>query len=934
MDYNEYLTRRELIDKDLLLRGWDVNNLAQVRIEVDTKQSDFRTNDYKHVSETLKNNLESKYADYVLLDDLGAPLAIIEAKRTSKDPFLSATTQAEEYAKDIKAQTGKDVFIFLSNGYEVWFWNWPNQNPRMVKGFFTKEDLMKLKWINENKVSLETFEVSKAIVSRLKVTECVKRVVQKISGGKRKALLVMATGTGKTRAAMAIIDILKHHKWIKKVLFIADRKQLRDQAYNKGYKVYFEEEAKDKILSGTIDTTKNLYVTTIQTLQECYQDISPAYFDLIISDEAHRSIFNKWKDIFTYYDAIQIGLTATPREAFNTDDMRDSFRFFNCEDEYPDALYDYEEAVHDRVLVDFKEHTMSAQTKFQLQGLKSSDITRSEWNRLLSQGIDPENIDFQGSDFEKKFVTKGTNDAIVREFMENAIMDKSGTLPAKSIIFALSKMHAKRLYESFELLYPDMPGLAKVIVSDDSRAQKSIENFEKEDFPRVAISVDMLDTGIDVPEVCNLVFAKPVLSKIKFWQMIGRGTRADNACSDEYRHRLPDGKKTYFKIFDFWNNFERFDMKPEGEQSKAPEAVSINLFRTRVSQLQYFMSKGNMELRNAVYSKILNDINALSLDNVIIRDKIMDIEKAKSSDFFDRPGINHAEFLNNKISYLMKYKQTNYDIGSFELKCEKLGLALSLKNEKEIQNYSKQIAESLEQLPENVNSVRDKLDLLRKARTQEFWNGITYEDAQMLLIEFSDLMRYRVPDKRQQIIVDLSDAIVQRKIVEFVSEGRSTYVKSYVENVESKIKELVNTHPTILKILRKEKVTEEDLENLEETLNSMGITFNEQVLQEFYKGSLVQFIKEILGLVSKESAEKRVQEAFETFMIENNKQYNANQLNFLKAMQTVFLSRRKIDMGMLYEAPFSNFGVLPTELFEEDDLNTIIGLCNELVPEL
>ena len=934
MDLNEFKTRKELIDKSLLSMGWDVNNKSQVLIEVDTKQSEFKPNQYKFVSETLKNDLESKYADYILLDDIGEPIAIIEAKRTSKDAFLAASTQAEEYAKDVKAKTGNNIFIFLSNGHEIWFWNWPTQNARQVKGFFTKEDLMKLKWINENKQSLDSFEVDQNITDRPKVVECVKRIVQKVGKGKRKALLVMATGTGKTRASMAIIDILKKHKWVKKVLFIADRRQLRNQAYSKGYMEFFPQESKDKILSGTIDTTKNLYVSTIQTLQECYQDISPGYFDLIISDEAHRSIFNKWKDIFTYYDAIQIGLTATPREAFNTDDMRDSFQFFNCDEGSPDALYDYEEAVHDGVLVDFKEHVTSAQTNFQLKGLKSSDITKTEWDKLLGQGIDPENVDFEGTEFEKKFVTKGTNDAIVREFMENAIMDQSGTLPAKSIIFAISKKHAKRLMESFDKLYPDMPGIAKVIVSEDSYAQKSIENFEREDFPRIAISVDMLDTGIDVPEVCNLVFAKPVLSKIKFWQMIGRGTRANNACKEEYKYRLPNGEKKYFKVFDFWNNFERFEMKPEGEQSSAPEAVSIKLFRTKVAQLGHFMRKEDVEFRNLIYTKILEDIKSLSVDNVAIKDKIPDIDKAKSDDFFDRLGINHIDFLNSKISPLMKYKQTNYDEGSFELKCEKLGLAILLNNEKEITSFSEQISENLEQLPENINDVKKKIDLLNRVRNRSFWQNITFNDTQLLIKEFGPLMKYRVPEKREQIVVDLYDSVTQRKVVEFLKEDTSQYVVDYKGRIESKIKELVNSHPTIQKIIRKEKITEDDLLNLEETLNKMGLNFSEYLLQEFYQGSLVQFIKEILGLYSKESAQSTVKEAFETFMIENNKQYNADQLNFLKTLQTVFLSTKHVSMDMLFEAPFSNFGLLPTELFEEEDLKKIIDLCNKIASEM
>ncbi|MFW6047617.1 MAG: type I restriction-modification enzyme R subunit C-terminal domain-containing protein [Candidatus Woesearchaeota archaeon] len=282
----------------------------------------------------------------------------------------------------------------------------------------------------------------------------------------------------------------------------------------------------------------------------------------------------------------------------------------------------------------------------------------------------------------------------------------------------------------------------------------------------------------------------------------------------------------------------------------------------------------------------------------------------------------------------MKYKQTNYDIGSFELKCEKLGLAILLNNKKEITSFSEQISENLEQLPENINDVKKKIDLLNKVRNKSFWENITFNDTQMLIKEFGPLMKYRVPEKREQIVVDLYDAVAQRKVVEFLKEDTTEYVVNYKERIESKIKELVNTHPTIQKIIRKEKITEDDLINLEETLNKMGLNFSEDLLQEFYQGSLVQFIKEILGLYSKDSAESTVKEAFETFMIENNKQYNADQLNFLKTLQTVFLSTKHISMDMLFEAPFSNFGLLPTELFEEDDLKKIIDLCNEIAPEI
>jgi len=928
MDLNEFRTRREKIDVALAEQGWKVGNPSQVRVEVDTKQSDFKANDYKVASETLKNNLESKYADYILLDDKGAPLAVIEAKRTSKDPLITAQTQAEEYAKDIFNQTGKHVFIFLSNGYQIYFWNYPNDNPRLVKAFFPKADLEKLRWLNENKKPLTGFEISSEILNRPKVVECAKRTIEHLNMGHRKALIVMATGTGKTRVAMAIIDVLKKYKWAKKVLFVADRKTLRNQAYSKGFMKFFPNEAKEKIFSGKIDKEKNLYATTIQTLQECYQDISPAYFDLIISDEAHRSIYNKWKNIFTYYDCIQIGLTATPREAFKTDDMRDTFRFFECDGNNPAALYDYEEAVQDGILVDFRRHILGAQTNYQIKGLKHTDLTESQIEELTGQGINPEEINFEGTQFEKKFVTKGTNEAIIKEFMENCLMDRSGTLPAKSIIFAMTKMHAKRLLEAFYKLYPDYPGVAKVIISDDSYAQKAIEGFEKDSMPRIAISVDMLDTGVDIEEVSNLVFAKPVFSKIKFWQMLGRGTRVVDDPDEHNFDWIPEGKKEYFKVFDFWNVFEFFNMKPEGDSTNPSEAVSIKLFRTKVEQLAFLISKKKESLIEQAKGKISKDIEELPLNSAPIKDNLQDVEKARSDDFYKRKGLNPIEFLSLKIAPLMKYKTTNFDEASFILKCEKLGLAILKNNSDQTEKFSQQIAETLECIPENINGLN--VELLKKARQEEFWQKITFENTQELIKEFGPFIKYKTSEPRQQIIVDLEDAVVQRKIIEFGPDAEQEHVKSYKEKVEKRIKELVHEHSTIKKILENKKLTDEDIEKLEKTLNSPELYLTEDVLRQFYNGTFVQFIKEILGLYKEESREDKVKKAFETYLIENNMKFNADQFEFIRTLQAVFIKENHIEYDMLWEPPFENLGFAPTDLFSESELEELIGFCKEL----
>ncbi len=422
MDRNEFRTRLEMIDVLLKEQGWVVSDRSRVLVEVDTRQSDFVAKNYKTVSETLKNDMESKYARLPAARQFWCTPCNRGGEADFQGSTCSGQKQAEMYADDIKRQTGKDVFIFLSNGYQIIFWDRERYSPREVKGFYARADLERLRFQKTQDAS-SPVEVDTNIVDRAKGIECVKRVVEHLQRGHRKGLIVMATGTGKTRVAMAIIKILMEKGLVQKVLFLADRRALRDQAFNKGYKPFFPEEGKDKIFAGKYDTSKRLYVSTIQTFQEIYLDkdkngqflLSPGEFDLIISDEAHRSIYNKWKDVFTYFDAIQIGLTATPSEILD----KDTLRFFECQDGAPTALYSYDDAVRDGVLVDFRKSILGAQTHFQIAGVKRQDLTEGERARLLEQGIDPDEIDFEGTELEKKVAVKGTSEAIVREFMEN-----------------------------------------------------------------------------------------------------------------------------------------------------------------------------------------------------------------------------------------------------------------------------------------------------------------------------------------------------------------------------------------------------------------------------------------------------------------------------------------------------------------------------------
>ncbi len=929
-DRSEFRTRIEKIDVMLNDQGWKVKDKSKILAEIDTKQSDFKKKQYKNVSETLKNDEESKYADYLLLDKKGYPLAVIEAKRTSKDPIIGKT-QAREYAEDIQKQTGKPVFIFLTNGYEIWFWNYPHENPRMVKGFHNQDALERIRWINETKKEISEIDINTKITDRPYQIEAIKRVCEGIKKGKRRFLIVQATGTGKTRVSMSLIHRLMKANIVRKVLFLTDRRALRDQAYNDGFKVFFPDESKIKVYSGKVDKTSRLYASTIQTFMEFYQDFSPGDFDLIVSDECHRSIYNKWKDVFTYFDAIQIGLTATPADMVD----RDTFRFFECEENYPAYLYSYDQAVKDGWLVDFRVQVTSTQK--QLEGIKPKDVPENIKDKLAEEGILEDSLFFEGTDIEKKVIVTGTNEAIVKEFMDNCLMDKIGTLPAKSIIFAVSQKHATRIYKAFEKLYPEYKGkLVEVITSDDPKAQKILENFKKLDFPRVAISVDMLDTGVDIPEVCNLVFAKPVFSKIKFWQMIGRGTRSNVTC--KHLEWLPNGKKEFFLIFDFWKNMDYFNMHPEGREFKPGEALPSKIFLARLQLYDYFLKNKDKENAELIKKKLLEDIDSLPKKTVSIREKEREISLVISGNLWKKAGYKPLDFLRSKIAPLMKFKQNvNLNIASFTLKLERLALAVLNNDKTTIDRLREDICEAINCLPHTIAKVKEKSKLLDQITDPFYWTKISYEDVLTMMEEVAPLMVYKRPEPVPKITLDIDDIVQQRKIIEFgpSTNPQQEYVEVYKNKVEKRVLKLAEDHPTIKKIKKDQVLTENDLEKLEKTLNAPQLYVSEDTLKKVYEehdGTMVEFIKKILGMYKFPDAKQKIEEAFKTFIVELDKKVhlNADQINFLRSLQTVFATKHHIAYRDFFEPPFTNINQAPLPLFGKEQLYDMLTFCNKL----
>ena len=563
---DEAQTRIQLIDHQLARAGWGPGSRSVFE--------EFIIRDDSYLHDSVPGiHLPNEFADYVLPDRLRNPLALVEAKRTSRSP-LEGERQAADYADRIKAKYGIEPLIFLTNGNEIWFWRRSLYPPRKVSGFFTLDDLERLAFQDRHRQPLQSANVITSIVDRDFQIHAVRTVAERMMASRRKFLLVMATGTGKTRTAIALVELLLRCKWIQRVLFLADRRELVKQALD-AFKEHLPDVPRARIEGGALEAGARIFGATYPSMMAAYPTLSPGHFDLIIADESHRSIYQRYKSIFDHFDALQLGLTATPTDFID----HNTFELFECPEGLPTFYYGYDEAVRDRVLVPYR--ILSSRTEFQVDGLKPGELPPEQAQTVAAQGIDPGELSFEGTELEGRVTNTGTNDAIVREFMERSIKDALGTLPAKSIIFAVSHAHALRLYESFNRLHPDhqQRGLARIIDSHMERAEKTLDDFKHRDFPRVAISVDMLDTGIDVPAIRNLVFAKPVFSYVKFWQMIGRGTR-------RWRDPLSGQDKEDFLIIDHWANFEYFQVNREGRDPVgATEPLPARLFRLRLEKL-------------------------------------------------------------------------------------------------------------------------------------------------------------------------------------------------------------------------------------------------------------------------------------------------------------------------------------------------------------
>ena len=903
----EARTRKELIDPALVKAGWDVTNPAQVGLEIPVDGADpaavqavlARLRSVRDAAALYNTRLSPGISDYALYRPNGEIIAVVEAKKTSIDPRL-AQAQAEFYVGEIAKRQSFRPFAFMTNGEEIYFLDAGAANKRLVAGFFSPADLENLLYLRLNGQPLAQAPIDEAIVNRPYQHEAVRRVAAAFDSGKRKALLVMATGTGKTRTAMALIDVFLRTNGARRVLFVADRDELVRQALDDGFKVHLPNEPCTRIFSDKIDTSSRLYAVTLQTLNMCYGSFTPGFFDLIVFDEVHRSIFNKWNEVVQYFDARMVGLTATPAGFID----RNTFLTFECDDNLPTFLYSYKQAVAEGFLVDYSLYR--AKTKFQRKGIKGVDLSEEERNQLIERGIDPDEISFEGSELERAVSNRDTLRQQWHEIMEQCLRDESGQLPSKTIVFAITQEHALRLESVFEELYPQFPGLARVITYKSNYKGALLDQFKKQERPRIAITVDLLETGVDVPEVVNLVVMKPVQSRIKLEQMIGRGTRSDAAC--KHREWLPDGRKSEFVVLDFWEN--DFDKSPTEELSQSLP-VSVTLFNTRLRLLELDLAdQGGLEARRTV-ADLRGQVVQLPADSFLIKKQQGEIAPAFDDGFWRYLTPDAVEFLRRKVGPLLRYAPAE-DVAALTFTSKVERLKLQLRTKRDAAATIESIRDDVVRLPTGAHDpapYRAAIDFCLGTALA----SATPAELDQVIDTLASEMRRKREKENLFLALDLPDQVELRGFVLLKGGSEPVYISAYRQRVEQRVLDLIDRHPTIEALARGDDLSDAQLIALERTLREElgagALELSEENVRKawgFKVGSLLEFLRRLLDLSGVPDYAEIVNRRFAHFIAAQP--FSADQIAFLRVLQSLVARKRRLEAADLYEPPLTRFG--------------------------
>ena len=911
-DYNEAETRDAFIDLLLHEAGW---LLDQER-------------DREYPVTGMPNKSGEGFVDYVLWGDDGKPLALVEAKSTKRDA-REGQQQAKLYADCLEKQFGRRPAIFYTNGYEHWIWDDASYPPRSVQGFLKKDELMLLHQRQVTRKPLSTVEIDPGIVERYYQTRAIRRIGEAFEkDNHRKALLVMATGSGKTRTVIALIDQMMRANLLKRALFLADRVALVKQAVG-AFKTHMPNTAPVNLVTDK-ETDGRIFVSTYPTMvglidevQNGVRRFGSGHFDLIVIDEAHRSVYRKYRSIFDYFDSHLVGLTATPR----TEIDRDTYALFELERGIPTDSYDLEEAVADGFLVPPK--AVSVPLKFQREGIAYDDLSdeeKEEWDALewSEEGDIPDQVD--AAAINRWLFNADTVDKVLEHVMTHGIKVEDGDRLGKTIIFAKNHNHAVFIAERFDVNYPHLKGhFARVIDFKTEYAQSLIDDFSiLGRGPHIAISVDMLDTGIDVPEIVNLVFFKIVRSKTKFWQMIGRGTRLSPDLFGPGMH------KDQFLVFDFCQNFEFFNQNPEISDGALGASLSEKLFVSRVEligeidQLDLDVnSEPLVKLRKGLQEHLFEDVSGMSLDNFIVRPNRLYVEKFQERDAWEELTLEARTELSEHVAGLptsvvdedLAAKQFDYLVLTTQLAALRADPGYV-----NLQSRIMGIASQLEELG-NVPMVAAQMPLILEVQTDEYWEGINPPILENLRRRLRSLVKLLDPSTRKIVYTDFEDEIGTAADIPLPFAGSGTDKARFMMKVRHFLSQHEN-HFAILKLRQNEQLTPQDISQLESIFLDEGVGVSDDLYRIRDEGGLGLFIRSLVGM-DRESAKFAMAEFID------GRALTANQIEFTDLIINHLTERGTMDPKRLYESPFTDIddqGV--SGVFPAVDVKLLLGVLD------
>jgi type I restriction enzyme R subunit len=921
-DYDEQETRDRYIDLLLHESGWALDEDRDREFEVSGMPT--------------PNGVG--YVDYVLWGGDGKPLGLVEAKRTRRDP-RAGRQQAKLYADCLEQEFDQRPVIFYTNGYETWLWDDERYPPRSVEGFYTKNELALLVNRRASRCDLAELGINSAIVERPYQQRAIRRVCESFDPDRqRKALLVMATGAGKTRTVIALIDLLMRAGWVKRTLFLADRVALVKQAVG-AFKEHLPNATTVNLITERREEGR-VYVSTYPTMMGLIGEaqageerrFGPGFFDLVVIDEAHRSVYQKYRSIFAYFDSLLVGLTATPKDEIG----HDTYGLFDLEPGIPTDYYDLEEAVAEGYLV--PPRAISVPLRFLREGIRYDDLSDEEKERWEAQDWGdeseepPDSVAAQA--VNRWLFNADTVDKLLETLMTHGHRVAGGDRLGKTIIFAKNNEHAEFIAERFDANYPEHAGhFARVITHRTEYAQSLIDDFSiVSKAPHIAVSVDMLDTGIDVPEVVNLVFFKPVRSKTKFWQMIGRGTRL---CPDLFG---PGESKRDFRIFDCCENVAYFNQDIEQSSGSVGESLRLRLFRERVQlilSLAEAENKGNLAndevgLRTETIALLSEQVANMNVNNFLVRPHREWVERYRAKEPWKELDLERATKLADRLADVpTALADDGEEAKRFDLLILKLQLCrlLDQPGQQRLRQQVREIASGLlEQLA--VPAIRAQQELLDEIAGEEWWVDVTLPMLEHARLRVHGLVRLLDKRKRVFVYTDFTDELGEIEEVEL----REIRVETDYERFREKTRAYLREHEDQLALQRLRRnlpLTETDIEELERILQNAGIGSPEDLERaNLEKGGLGGFIRSLIGL-DRDAAT----DALAGFI--DGKTLSADQHEFVAMIVEQLTTNGTMDPGLLYEPPFTALAPGgPEALFadaEVDDLITAIRVVDSNV---